>query len=338
MLKTIFFFLNAFLLSACVVSQDSRTGQAFTIAFYNTENLMDTLDDPRTLDNDFLPKGKYKWTTQRYEKKLADIAKVLSKLGDEDGPELVGLAEVENKKVLQELVAEDALKKHQYGIVHYDSPDKRGIDVALLYKKKSFDVLHSSIYSGAGPDKKSYTRDVLLVKGKAGKDTLHILVNHWPSRRSGAEATTDRRLNVAITVREIVDSILQKNASAKILVMGDFNDEPSDNSLEVVLNAKDKRSMDNKGSLYNPFISISKEGRGTLKHRYEWNLFDQIMMSKGCLEKQKGQYSFSEADIYQPLWLHYNRKSNNGPYRTYLGSDYKGGYSDHFPVYIILTK
>ncbi len=311
--------------------------QEFTIAFYNTENLMDTIDNPRALDNDFLPAGKYKWNTTRYTRKLSSVARVISGMGDPDGPEIIGLAEVENKKVLQDLVTTKELKSHGYSIVHYDSPDERGIDVALLYKAKSFRVLSHRVYSAAFLTIRSHTRDVLLVKGVAQKDTLFLLVNHWPSRRSGTDESESKRIAVAIMVREVVDSILQKQANAKIIVMGDFNDEPGNKSIIVGLNAKQEAASLKKGELYNPYHRLSRPGTGTVYYSRRWSTFDQIMLSQGFFTAARS-YVYKNAFIYHPEWMHYRKDPGNGPYRTFLGADYKGGYSDHFPVYIILER
>lgn len=308
--------------------------QNFTVAFYNTENLMDTIDNPKALDNDFLPNGKYHWNTQRYKKKLNALASVISKLGDADGPELLGLAEVENKNVLQDLVRTSELKSYGYSIIHYDSPDERGIDVALLYKNSAFRVLSSRIYSAAFLKIKSHTRDVLLVKGLAQKDTLFLLVNHWPSRRSGTEASEDKRLAVSIMVREVVDSILQKQANAKIVIMGDFNDEPHNKSISIELNSKPENSALKKGELYNPFFNLSKQGEGSVNYSHSWNMFDQILLSQGFFTGKKNYYTYQTAAVYHPDWMHYMKDRKKGPYRTFMGTDYKGGYSDHFPVYI----
>jgi predicted extracellular nuclease len=332
MMKRIVVFL-CFLIAA----GNSYSQKNFTVAFYNTENLMDTLDNPRALDNDFLPNGKYKWDSQRYKKKITSIATVISKLGDEDGPELIGLAEIENKKVLTDLVSSKELKSLGYSIVHYDSPDERGIDVALLYKTKSFRVLSSRIYSAAFLKIKSHTRDVLLVKGIVGKDTVFVLVNHWPSRRKGVEQSEDKRIAVSIMVREAVDSIYQKSSSAKIILMGDFNDEPTNKSITVELNAKPEVTSLKKDELYNPFYNLSQKGLGSVNYSHQWDMFDQIMLSKDFFSG-KGNFAYKEASVYHPAWLHYKKEIKNGPYRTFMGQEYKGGYSDHFPVYIIFSN
>jgi predicted extracellular nuclease len=325
------------LISLVFLSSLSFGQQNFTIAFYNVENLMDTLDNPRALDNDFLPGGKYHWNTKRYKKKQSSIGQVISGLGDQDGPEIIGLAEVENKKVLQDLVATKELKASGYSIVHYDSPDERGIDVALLYKSKSFRLISSRIYSAAFLNIKSHTRDVLLVKGVVQKDTFFVLVNHWPSRRSGKEKSEDKRIAVSIMVREALDSILLKQPNAKIIVMGDFNDEPFDKSIAIELNAKPELSSLKKGELFNPFHKLCSQGSGSVNYSHNWDMFDQILLSKGFFAEEN-LYHYKKAEVYHPDWMHYRKDVKAGPYRTFMGEDYKGGYSDHFPVYISLEQ
>lgn len=309
----------------------------FTVAFYNTENLMDTLDNPHAQDNNFLPKGKYQWTSKRYQQKLIAISTVISTLGDADGPEVIGLAEVENKSVLKDLTCTKALKKYSYGIVHYDSPDERGIDVALLYKIKSFRIISSIKYSTATLNIKSHTRDILLVKGVTEKDTLYIFVNHWPSRRKGTAESEEKRLAVAMIVRRKVDSIQQRAPFAKILIMGDFNDEPTNTSVLVKLKSKSDKNTLTKTELYNPFFNLSNTGIGSVNYHHQWYIFDQILMSKGFFQGKSNLKYFSSA-VYHPEWLHYQKNLKSGPYRTYLGADYKGGYSDHFPVYVSFER
>jgi predicted extracellular nuclease len=324
-------FCLCFLMIGCYAQNN------FTVAFYNVENLMDTLDNPNAQDNDFLPKGKYKWTSSRYKKKVTHIASVISKIGSDDGPDLIGLAEVENREVLEDLIVAKEFKTNRYAIVHYDSPDQRGIDVALLYNTKSFKLISSRVYSASFLQQKSHTRDVLLVKGVVRKDTIIVLVNHWPSRMKGVEQSEPKRIGVSIMVREVLDSIQQKSPNAKIIVMGDFNDEPFNKSISIELNAKPENSSLQKGELYNPFFNMSKQGKGSVNYSSKWNMFDQIMLSQGFFTSKMG-YTYKEAFVYNPDWMHYKKELALGPFRTYMGQDYKGGYSDHFPVYVIFRK
>ena len=311
--------------------------QQYTIAFYNVENLMDTLDNPNAADNEFLPKGKYKWTSSRYKKKITNLATVISRIGDNEGPELIGLAEIENREVLEDLISARELSSAHYSIVHYDSPDQRGIDVALLYKKSAFRMISSRIYSASFRHLQSHTRDVLFVKGIMEKDTVMVLVNHWPSRRSGVEKSEDKRIAVALMVREVIDSVQLKSPNAKIVVMGDFNDEPFDKSISIELDSKPEQSLLKRGSLYNPFYNLNKLGQGSVHYGSKWQMFDQILLSQGFFSS-KNSFRYKYSYVYNPDFLHYKKDIHQGPFRTFVGQEYKGGYSDHFPVGIIFEK
>ncbi|MBX9852208.1 MAG: hypothetical protein K2X86_10690 [Cytophagaceae bacterium] len=307
-----------------------------TIAFYNTENLFDTIDDPLINDAEFLPCSAKKWNSYRYAQKLNNISKVIAELGDKDGPEILGLCEVENENVLRELLKNPLLKNRGYEIVHFDSKDRRGIDVALIYKKKNFTLINkSTVPVQISEDKKINTRDILLVQGTLDKDTIFILVNHWPSRLSGQAKSEIKRIYAAKALRKTVDSIFKFSATDKIIVMGDFNDEPHNKSISEVLKAGSEDNCHN-GCLINLFLSQQEKGRGTIKYKSHWNLIDQIMISEALFEGKSHRYIDHSADIYAPLWMHYKENNNNGPYRSFVGSKYYGGYSDHFPVYMHL--
>jgi predicted extracellular nuclease len=308
----------------------------YTIAFYNVENLFDIIDDPDKHDDDFLPGSEKRWTNKRYKKKIYKLGTAISQIGKErsgKAPILVGLAEVENKKVLEDLAKTNHLEGHDYGFVHYDSPDKRGIDVALLYQKKHFEVIDSksiSIDITAEGDSPDYTRDILLIEGKLNDEHLYIIVNHWSSRREGAKETEFKRMIAAEKVIEIAGDIRNKDSDAKIIVMGDFNDDPSSKSIQQLTNTLD---------LYNPMETLLSYTRGSLNHKFKWNIFDQIMISTNFFETEQGSHSFSKADIFDEEFLRiYKGKFRKQPFRTFVGAKYKGGYSDHFPVFIQLKK
>jgi predicted extracellular nuclease len=309
-----------------------------TVAFYNLENLFDTEDDPITNDADFLPNGANQWDEAKFRIKLDNMARVISQLGDEDGPELLGVCEVENRGVLEKLVATKALKKRGYDIVHIDSHDERGIDCALLYKKKRFLPLYSQNFPVALPDPKDKTRDVLLVKGILdNKHDLTIMVNHWPSRRGGPEKSASARDAAAATVRHLVDSIQGLDPQASILIMGDLNDGPTDHSLKEVLKAAKDSTEAMTTLLYNPMHKLEEDGFGTLKYKSEWDLFDQIIMSSAMLNhKAPLRYSSCSAGVYNPSWMRVpDGEYVDGPKRTYIGKNFKSdGFSDHFPVYL----
>ena len=297
-----------------------------TIAFYNVENLFDTVDNPATADDDFTPKGKLNWTLKRYQLGLNRSAKV---------PVIVGLVEVENASVVSDLANSSYLKKHHYGYVHHDSPDERGIDVALLYSKVAFELFDSSTYPVFLENEKGerdYTRDILKVSGKLHGELVHILVNHWPSRREGTEISEPKRIATAITARAIIDTINQKEMNPKIILMGDFNDDPSSKSVKDFLVKDD---------FFNPMESlVDKDKRGTSTYNKKWTFFDQIMLSKNFLDDNNNEeLTFKHAEVFNKKWLRIFRgKLKGSPFRTYIGPWYQGGFSDHFPVYVFLKK
>ena len=308
----------------------------FSVGFYNLENLFDTKDDPHTLDDDFTPKGRKNWNHKRYKKKIKKLGSVIAQLGKEKSPHppaLIGVVEVENESVLQDLVNSKSLVNHHYGIVHYDSPDERGIDVALLYKKELFELVHSEtfpLYLNGKNGTRDYTRDVLWVKGNLNGESINILVNHWPSRRTGASETEDKRIKAAQLNRHIIDKIQNENEDAKIIIMGDFNDDPTSKSVSNYL-------MD--AQFYNPMTTLLRYGRGSLNHDKTWHLFDQIIFSKNFFENVRGNHGFRYAEIFDKHFLKSWRGKRKGyPFRTYTGNWYQGGFSDHFPVYIYLRK
>jgi predicted extracellular nuclease len=313
-----------------------KNNHAYTIAFYNLENLFDTKNDPNTLDDDFTPNGKKNWSYKRYKKKLKKLANVIAQLGAEKSfysPAIIGVVEVENQTVLNDLVTTKHLKNEHYGIVHYDSPDERGIDVALLYKKELFELLHSETFplllNGENGDR-DYTRDVLLVKGNLNGELVYTIVNHWPSRRSGTNVSEEKRIKAAQLVTYIVDKISAETQDAKIIIMGDFNDNPSNKSIKnYLVNHR----------FYNPMERLINTGNGTLNHDKTWHLFDQIIFSKNFLTIEENKHSFKYAEVFDEQFLKvWKGKLKGNPFRTYIGKWYQGGFSDHFPVYVYLKK
>ncbi|WP_109302076.1 endonuclease/exonuclease/phosphatase family protein [Aquimarina sp. AU474] len=305
----------------------------YTVAFYNLENLFDTTDDPYTLDNDFLPDSEKSWNLKKYEKKIFKLGTVISNIGflkTRKAPILVGVAEIENKKVLEDLAGSKHLKHKNYGIVHYDSPDERGIDVGLLYQKQFFEVLHSEsipVLIDSQRGDRDYTRDILWVTGILNNEEVHILVNHWPSRRDGAELTSYKRVAAAEKNREIISQITSQNEDAKIIIMGDFNDDPSSESIKNLV----------RNDLFNPMEKLLTRYNGSTSYRGQWNLFDQIIFSHNFHKYEKGKHSFSDASIFDDDFLKiYKGRYKGTPFRTYVGRKYKGGYSDHFPVSVRL--
>jgi hypothetical protein len=325
-------------------SAQEKQYKAGCIAFYNTENFYDTINDPKTNDEEFTPEGKSNWTSKRYWTKVEHISQVISQIGDElvkGGPVLMGLSEIENEQVLKDLVNSPALKPSNYGIVHYDSPDKRGIDVALLYQKQHFTITSSKPVKLTIPEKPDFvTRDQLVVAGKFDGETLYIIVNHWPSRYGGEKRSAPLRNAAADLCKSIVDSIQKIDSTSKIIIMGDLNDDPVNKSLVKHLKAKSKIEETGKKDLYNPMYNLfKKEGVGSLAYRDNWNLFDQFIVSGTLLGDDKSTYKFYKAKVFNRNFLVQKEGAFAGyPFRTYAGGVYVGGYSDHFPSYIFLVK
>lgn len=312
------------------------TKNLFTVAFYNLENLFDVYDDELTNDNDFLPNSVKRWTPERYQNKLRKLGLAISNIGKEEtthSPALIGLAEVENNMVLDDLLASKHLADHNYDYVHFDSPDERGIDVALLYDTAVFEVEVSEVFPVIIYEEDGtidYTRDILLVTGFLNSERIYVMVNHWPSRHDGEFETEPKRLLAVEKASEVIQGIKTENPKAKILIMGDFNDGPFSNSIKQLVSSND---------LYNPMTTLLSDDSGTTRHYDEWNLFDQILFSTNFFETVSGKLSFDYAALFDEDFLkQFRGRFKGAPFRTYIGKKYKGGYSDHFPVYILLEE
>jgi predicted extracellular nuclease len=318
------------------VAANAGSGDGCTVMFYNVENLFDTSDDPKTDDSDFTPAGKLKWDDERYRTKLKHIEEVVSGI-DAQGPALVGLCEVENGAVLNDLVRQPFFKDKKYTFVHRDSPDERGIDVALLYRKGMFQPETTEFFQVPLQEAKDRTREVLYVKGKLQKEDVHVFVNHWPSRSKGQAESEPDRMSAARVVKMRVDSILNLQKDARIVIMGDLNDHPDDKSVRDVLGAVPPASLS--GELVNMMWSVADRKEGSHYYKGEWGALDQIIVSSGMIAGNAGWLVKGDAQVWkQPLVLFTDRDGNARPNRTYVGNDYKGGYSDHLPVFIALKK
>jgi len=307
-----------------------------TIAFYNLENLFDTVDDKNTLDDDYLPESKKGWDAKKYHLKLDKISEVILKIGLECAkmpPVFIGVAEVENKNVLRDLITKTKLSKYEYDFVHYDSPDERGIDVAFLYRKKYFELLNSKTYTlmvNNYQGERDYTRDVLLVRGKLNNEHIHIIINHWPSRRDGASKTSYKRIKAAKLVSEIIEKIESETRDAKIIVMGDFNDNPNSTSIKKMVASS---------NLYNPMLPIYSKGKGSVVYKGKWYLFDQLIFTKNFLDQDQNKLFLKYTKIFDDkIVKEWHGLYKGNPYRTFVGKKYLGGVSDHFPVYAVLTN
>lgn len=325
--------------AALVVSAQEYTAACF--GFYNIENLFDTLDTPEVRDHEFTPDSPKLWNSERYHKKLSNIARVIGELGSDlhpNGIVALGLSEIENKQVIQDLIDTQPLKEREYAIVHYDSPDKRGVDVGLIYQPKYFKVYSHKSYTLTIEGKDDFfTRDQLVVSGVLETDTIHLLVAHWPSRRGGEKRSRPLRMAAAELGRTIIDSLLTLDSDAQIMYMGDLNDDPIDPSVKRNLRTAAKPEFARNGRLYNPMEALYEKGIGSLAYRDSWNLFDQVILSPGLLEDSG--YKYYGVRVYNQSYL--MQKSGNYagyPFRTYVGDNYMGGFSDHFPVYVILVR
>jgi len=316
----------------------------YCIAFYNVENLFDTEKDSVKNDGDFTPEGFYHWTNKRFYKKINDIAKVFLSINGWEPPDIIGLAEIENANVLKKLCYTTGLKEYHYRYVHFDSPDSRGVDVALLYRKNRVEITESYPVSVVFPfEPASKNRDLLYVKAVIAIDTLHLFVNHWTSRFGGAGVTIPKRNYYAQLLRAKADSLLHLNPNANIIIMGDFNDYPTDESMTKYLQAKNYKKEAAQGTLFNLMFSVIDKGKncGTHKTQEFWGCLDQFIVSKSLMEGKNGwKVEKGEACIYDATFLLVSDEKYGGEktFRTYLGPKYLGGYSDHLPIKILLSR
>lgn len=313
------------------------------VAFYNLENFFNPEDNPETDDEDFTPEGSHRYTEAVFRQKAKNMATVIAQLGTEhtpDGVALLGVCEIEDDRVLKTLVQQPELKQRHYRYLRFDGPDKRGINVGLLYNPKYFRLLSAKPigvnlkFAGGG-----LTRDVLFVRGILLGDTVHVLVNHWPSRSGGEAASAPKREAAAIVNRKAIEQLLAQNPKAKIILMGDLNDDPVSPSVAKVLGASGNRQKVLKGALYNPWTKYYEQGTGTLSHNDKWNLFDQIILSPAWLSSGTGHWQYYRAAVFNKSFLKNTFGRYKGyPHRSYSGNRWINGYSDHFPVVVYLVK
>jgi hypothetical protein len=341
----VLFLFNALTLFAFSGRAQEKKYQVAVIGFYNLENLFDTIDDPSKDDAEFLPEGSYHYTGEIYRDKLSHLSDVISLIGIESSPvglALLGVAEIENDTVLKDLAKQPKLASRNYKVVHYNSPDVRSVDVALMYNPKYFTPKFSAplfVPLFEADSTPRYTRDVLYVEGELLGEKVHVFVNHWPSRRGGEEASAPYRAIAAGVCRSKIDSILKQNADAKIILMGDLNDDPTSPSMTRIIQAKGDMRDIKRGDIYNPWMNYYRNGIGTLAYNDAWNLFDQIVISQAWLDKKQKGWFYKEANIFKKPWMiQQSGKYKGYPKRTYDFNKYMGGYSDHFPTYIVLLK
>lgn len=332
------FGLFFFFLAATAFGQEKRYA-LYSVAFYNLENLFDTIHDEGKNDYEYLPDGANQWNAMKYKSKLHNMAEVISKLSTDKlpmGPVIIGMAEVENKRVLEDLLKQPSLSERGYKYVHHEGRDQRGIDCALLYNPSMFTLTGSKLIPYTNKDGSIYdTRGFLVVSGTLADETIHVIVNHWPSRA----ATSPARERAGEQVRAIKDSLMNENSAAKIIIMGDMNDDPMDKSLAVSLGAKRKQADVGQNELYNPWWDTLKKGHGTLLYQGKWNLFDQIIVSGNLLGSDRSSLKYFKNEIFNRDFMFQKEGKYKGyPKRTQAGGVWTNGYSDHLPTMIYLIK
>ncbi|MGB6267485.1 MAG: endonuclease/exonuclease/phosphatase family protein [Olleya sp.] len=347
-MKHLNYWITALLLTVFVSvnAQEKKRFKIHTVAFYNLENLFDTINDP-TKNDEASPMMEIKANrAEIYKKKVHNMARVIADVGSEitnNTPALVGVCEIENVNVLEDVVNDPLLLDKDYGIVHFDGPDNRSIDVGLLYQKSIFQVISKSTHTLKIYDDESRerinTRDQLLVTGQLEGETVHIIVNHWPSRRGGEARSRPKRVAAAKLNKRLMDSLQSIDPYAKIITMGDLNDNPNNASVKDVLKAEGKQNKVDFKGIYNPFIDMYKKGLGTTGYRDSWSLFDQIMVTKPFLEKDYTNWTYYKAGIFNENYLVNKKGRYEGyPFRSFADGGFTGGFSDHYPVYVYLIK
>ncbi|HJS00966.1 MAG TPA: hypothetical protein VJ780_08540 [Flavobacterium sp.] len=354
----------SFLLLFQITISQPKSYRIHTLAFYNFENLFDTINNPNTNDDEWTPSGMQRWTSKKYHQKLENLARVLSEIGkpeNKTSPTFIACSEIENRGVLEDVVLQPKMLLQDYGIIHFDSPDKRGIDVALLFQKKYFKPISYAniplyIYNKKSEDQelasvsdeleddktentydnRVFTRDQLLVTGFLDGEEIHIIVNHWPSRSGGEKKSSPFREAAGELNRKIIDSLQKINPNAKVITLGDLNDSPFNNSIKKVHGAKAQKQQVPELGIYNPFEEMAKKGLGTIAFRDSWDIFDQIMVTQSLIKNDFSTYQFWKAGIFNKSYL----VQNSGQYKGYpkRHSATEVGFSDHFPVYIYLIK
>ena len=345
--NTCLFIVLLFQICTCFSQKNEKKYTIRTIAFYNLENLFDTIND-LSINDEASPMMELKFNRSKvYWDKIDKLASTIAQIGLEEAktsPAVIGVSEVENRSVLEDLIKSKHLIQKKYGIVHYDSPDKRGIDVALLYQKKYFKPLHHEVFNPNiyKNNRKVFTRDQLLVSGYLDDELIHIIVNHWPSRSGGEAKSRPLREKAAFQNIKIIEKIRTKEENAKIITMGDFNDDPNNTSFKKILKTKRKKKNVRVNDIYNPYENLHRKGFNTLAYRDNLNLFDMILISLPLLDTGKKDFStfkMYKAMIFNKHFLSDKKGKFKGyPFRSFSNGGYTGGYSDHYPVYMYLIK
>lgn len=335
--------LFAALLAVCFAQKP------YKVVFYNFENLFDTINDPDVHDEEFTPEGPKQWNTAKYGKKIGNLERVLFDIAaeDRDFPAVIGVSEIENRSVMEDVIAQPKLRPANYRIVHYDSPDARGVDVGFYYRPDIFKLEGSAPIKFEMPGQPNFrTRDFVTMWGTIDGEPFFFLVSHWPSRLGGKEASDPKRMAAARQVKAIVDSVQRADPATKVVVMGDLNDDATDQSIVEGLSAKGKIREVAEGDMFNPFIPLLKAGYGTLAYRDAWNLFDNIVVSENLATGSTGELKLlpvGKSKFYggifrRPYMIQKEGQYKGYPLRTFVGNNFQGGFSDHFPVFIYIGK
>ena len=342
------FFLTAILsllvvMGASAQKNDNKQFLVFGVGFYNLENLFDTINNNGKYDLEFSPQGSRQWNGEKYWSKINNLAYCISQMTTQTtpmGPAILGVSEIENRSVLEDLVKAEPIKKWMLQVVHHDSPDRRGVDVGLLYNPRMFKVLDVTNHTLVIPDNPNFrTRDQMCVTGILGGDTLSVIVNHWPSRLGGQEQSSYLREAAASLSKHIADSLWAIRPNQGVIIMGDLNDDPQDQSCAVALGAmQDLKKVSHHG-FFNPWWKMLDKGIGTLAYKGQWNLFDQIIVSGTLLEQNTDGLRYWKCQVNNFDFLKSDTGNRQGyPLRTYSGGVFLNGYSDHFPTEIFLIK
>ncbi len=335
------------LASKAAPAEDPASGggkkmQMFGVAFYNLENLFDTINNNGKYDHEFSPEGKNRWDSHKYKSKIKNLSYAISQMtttATPMGPAIIGCSEIENRSVLEDLVNAEAIKDWGLKVIHHDSPDRRGVDVSLLYNPRFFRPIRTTNHTLVVPELPYFkTRDQMCVVGLLGGDRVAVIVNHWPSRRGGSKESSWLRESAASLTRQICDSLMKVDPNIGIIIMGDLNDDPSDRSCSVTLGAVRNPEDCKEGGFYNPFWKKLDDGIGSYIYRGQWDLFDQIIINYNLLQGKSG-LKFRSAEVLNKEFLKQQDGQYRGyPHRTFSGGAWTNGYSDHFPTEIYLVK
>ena len=322
--------------------EDAKKVSNFAVAFYNLENLFDTINNNGKYDLEFSPEGKNRWDGHKYRNKLKNLSYAISKMVTPTtpmGPAIIGVSEIENITVLQDLVKEDALKNWNLQVIHHDSPDRRGVDVGLLYNPRFFHPINTTNHTLVVPELPNFkTRDQMVVTGLLGGKRIAVIVNHWPSRRGGEKDSSWLREAAASLTKHIADSLYEKDPNMAIVVMGDLNDDPHNKSVAETLGARKytKEALSEPQGFFNPFWEKLDRGEGSYIYRGGWDLFDQIIINSNLINGNNG-LKFIQAKVWnEPFLLQDDGQYKGYPKRTFAGGVWQNGYSDHLPTTIFL--